>query len=197
MRDRTQDLRPALILLGLLLLLGAVGEAEAAPADARVVRESTGRTAADESLGAVTEPTWVMSVGGGLSAGGDLFRVRAESSIDWTAPLDDVVFTAKRFTVTLDESAYVSFGLSRRITRHGWLRADFAWTEMNAAALANDTQIVTPVLYDTVTLTRMGLAWEQRLLDRASGSMGTTRSGKYTELPRSRAERSSGRSVVT
>jgi len=164
MRDRAQDKRPVLILLVLLLLLGAVGEAETAPADERVVRASSGRTAADEPPSIEAEPAWAMTVGGGLSAGGDLFRVRALASVEWTAPLADTVFTARRFTVTLDESAYISFGMSRRITRRGWLRADFAWTEMNATALAA-TETVTPVLFDTVTMTRMGLTWEHRLLD--------------------------------
>jgi len=151
----------------LLLLLGVVGEAETALADARVVRASSGDTAADEPTGVATEPSWLMSVGGGLSAGGDLFRVRADGDAIyyWTTPLADAVFIAKRFTVTLDESPLMSFGFSRRITKRGWLRADFAWTEMNVAALANNEHIVTPVLYDTLTMTRLGLSWEQRLLD--------------------------------
>lgn len=165
MRDRAHDKRPVLVLMVLLLLLGVVGEAETALADARVVRASSGDTAADEPTGVATEPSWLMSVGGGLSAGGDLFRVRAVDITDWTAPLADTVFIAKRFTVTLDEGTLISFGMSRRITERGWLRVDFAWTEMNAAALANDAHIVTPVHYDTLTMTRLGLSWEQRLLD--------------------------------
>ncbi len=165
MRTRSQDKRPVVILLALLLLPVVVGEADAVLADARVVEASSVRTVPESLSDADSRPTWTFDVGGGVSAGGDLFRVRSDDDQLWTIPAGGTTFTSSRFTVTLDESAIVSLGLARRMTARGWLRIDFSWTEMNATALAKDGEFVTPVLFDSLTMARAGLTWQQRLAD--------------------------------
>ncbi len=138
---------------------------QAAPADARVVKRSSGRSLPVEVELKRDAPTWAVSVDAGLAAGGDLFSLESGAGASWLAPLTLETFTAKRFTVTLDESMIWSVALARRITSHGWLRADLSISEMDATALANDTQFVSLFLYDRLTFTQAGLAWEQRLLD--------------------------------
>ena len=60
---------------------------------------------------------------------------------------------------------------------------------------------VAEALVNGLQLTRASLGScgrrEHRPLDRSSGSIGTTRSGRYTELPRSHAHRSSALSGLT
>lgn len=165
MHIQSQDRRPVLVLVGLLFLLGVVGESDAAPADARVVRPSSGRTAPETSDTTVRPADWFFDVGAGISAAGDLFRAKSDATEMWTAPVSGETFAARRFTVTLDETARISAGLARRITGRGWLHLNFTWFEMNATALANDSQFVSLVPYDVLTFTSLGLTWEERLTD--------------------------------
>ncbi len=164
MRLHRHDRRPVIVILTLLLMLGVAGRSDASPADARVV------TPADRTPSVTPEPqpadaSWQFRVGTGFSAGGDLFQVKSDATETWTAPVAATDFSARRFTATLDESVLISAGLARRLTSRGWLQLDFTWTEMNVTALALSGQVVDLVPYDVLTFTRLGLAWEQRLLD--------------------------------
>ncbi len=158
---RSRYLLPVLCALS----LGLCAPAAAAPADAYVVEPKRSRSDPEPDLRRTGRPDWVFSVNTGLAAGGDLFHVKAGLTETWTAPLGAATFPAQRFTVTLDEGLLIGMGLARRVTPRGWLRLYFSWTEMDATALANDTQFVELVPYDVLTMTRIGLRWEQRLLD--------------------------------
>jgi len=136
-------------------------------ADAYVLEPKRGRSGPVRETRDAGDADWAFTVGGGLGASGDLFQVKGAVTGDWTAPIDGEVFQARRFSVTLDENVLVGFGFSRRVTRLGWLRLDFSWTELEATALANDSQFVELVPYDALTMIRVGVAWEQRLVDEA------------------------------
>lgn len=151
--------------IGLLLL--ALAAAGAAGAGEEPRRPVTGRTAAavkDEPRGA-RDSGWCLGLTSGLLAGGDLFQVATDLTVPWTPPAGGATFNAKRFTVTLDEAAAFGLTASRRLTSRGWLRLDLAVGRMDAAALANDSQFVTPVLYDRWNVTQLAASWEQRLTD--------------------------------
>jgi len=136
-------------------------------AEADVLEPKRGRSGPVRETRDAAEAGWAFTVVGGLGASGDLFRVKGTMTGDWTAPVDGELFQARRFTVTLDENVLLGFSLSRRVSRLGWLRVDFAWTELEATALANDSQFVQLVPYDALTMVQLGLVWEQRLLDEA------------------------------
>lgn len=108
---------------------------------------------------------WTVSVGGGAFAAGNLFRVINDLTVTWVPPGPAAEsFEAERFTATLDEDAAIVFGVGRRLGDRSWLRFDLAAGEMGVTALANDSQFVTPVPYDVLSLTLLALSWEQRLL---------------------------------
>lgn len=146
------------------VLVGMCAPLAAAPADAYVVEPKRSRSAAEPEARGVARADWAFSVNAGLGAGGDLFHVKAGFPENWTAPVGGETFAAKRFTVTLDEGLQLGLRLTRRLTPRGWLRLEFSWTEMEATALAH-TDFVTLVPYDVLTMVRLGLLWEQRLLE--------------------------------
>ncbi|MBU1073750.1 hypothetical protein KKG45_10930, partial [bacterium] len=146
-------------------LLAVCTQVAVSYADAYVLEPKRGRTRPVSEASLPVEAAWGLSVVVGASAGGDVFRVKEELTTDWTAPVAGETFQAQRFTVTLDESVLLGFCLARRMTPRGWLCVDFSWTEMDATALANDSQFVKLVHYDTLTMVWIGLGWEQRLLD--------------------------------
>ncbi|MBC8423296.1 hypothetical protein H8E07_04160 [bacterium] len=145
------------------LLLGMCAPLAAAPADAYVVEPKRSRGAPEPATRGVARADWAFSVNAGLGAGGDLFQVKTDLLESWTAPVGGETFAAKRLTVTLDESLQLGLGLARRLTPRGWLRFQFSWTEMEATALAH-APFITLVPYDVMTMVRLGLLWEQRLL---------------------------------
>jgi hypothetical protein len=147
----------------LLLILAVLASAAPAAGADDVLEPKRGRSAPARETARGGGADWAFSVVGGVSAAGDLFRVKSAST-EWTAPVGGATFTAKRFTVTLDEAFLIGIGLARRITDRGWLRADFAWTEMDATAFAL-TEAVELVPYDVLTMVRLGLRWEQHLLE--------------------------------
>ncbi len=148
----------------LVLALSAAGVATAQDQPRRAV---SGRTAAvaDEEAAATGETGWCFGIASGVLAGGDLFQVANSLTVPWTPPAGGADFNAKRFTVTLDEAAAFGLAAAKRVTPRGWLRLDLTAGRMDAAALANDSQFVTPVLYDRWNVVQLDLAWEQRLTD--------------------------------
>ena len=154
----------AVLVLAVMLVGGAM-QADAETADARVVRRSTDQSTPEVIPGRPHEMNWAFRFGAGMSAGGDLFLAKSGANAPWTAPLTGETFTAKRFTVTLDENVGLSVALARRISRRGWLHLGYDWTEMDATALANDTQYVELVPYDVLTFSRFQLVWEERLTE--------------------------------
>jgi hypothetical protein len=150
--------------LPLLTALAVFCNADVVPAQER-------ETVSGRSRPVVVGPTahragWGLSFGGGVLAGGDLFRVVNDLTVNWSAPGAAAAdFNAKRFTATLDEAGALAVGFTRRLGARSWLRVDLASGEMKVTALANDSQTVTPVPYDQLTLLLLSLSWEQRLLD--------------------------------
>ncbi|MDO9695344.1 MAG: hypothetical protein Q7W56_11455 [Candidatus Latescibacteria bacterium] len=145
----------------------ALALAGAAAAQEQPRRAVSGRTAPAEREEArpAGEPGWCFGVVAGMLAGGDLFQVAHGIPVPWSPPVGGEDFNAKRFTVTLDEDAAFGFEAAKRLTPQGWLRFDLLIGRMNTAALANDTQYVTPVLYDRWNVFQSTLLWEQRLTD--------------------------------
>jgi len=105
--------RGSLLLVIIAALLGLCFPAAAAPADAYVLEPKRGRTGLDRRVRRPGAANWAFTVRGGVSAAGDLFRVRDEQTSDWTAPLMGEVFHARRFTVTLDENLLGGLGHGR------------------------------------------------------------------------------------
>ncbi len=154
----------------LALALSAAGVASAQDQPRRPVTGRTavsGRTAAtvSEETTAAPQTGWCFGLAAGVLAGGDLFQVANDLTVPWSPPAGVADFNAKRFTVTLDEAAAVGLAAAKRLTPRGWLRLDLTFGRMDAAALANDSQFVTPVLYDRWNVVQLDLAWEQRLTD--------------------------------
>lgn len=147
-------------ILGTLLILILAAGATAAPGDARIVSGRPAPTVERDD----GPSRWSLHVGAGLAAGGDLFRVQVDDSRAFTTPLGGAGFNAQRFTTTLDEQALLSGDLIWRTGETSALRLGFSWAEMDVAALANDGQYVTPILWDQASLTTVGLVWEQTLL---------------------------------
>ncbi len=134
--------------------------ASSALADARVV---SGRTRPSEPTSvAGAESRFRFSIGGGMLSGGDLFRVVVPETRTWTSPAG-VTFNARRITATLDEDVLFQAGFAMRVGAASYLRLEAASAKMNIAALANDSQVVSPFLWDAATFTRLDLAWEQAL----------------------------------
>jgi hypothetical protein len=152
----------AVLALALTLELTAAAAAQDQPR-----RAVSGRTAPAErkDARAAGEPGWCFGVVAGMLAGGDLFQVAHDVPVPWSPPAGGEDFNAKRFTVTLDEDAAFGLAAAKRVTSQGWLRLDLLVGRMNTAALANDTQYVTPVLYDRWNVVQSTLLWEQRLTD--------------------------------
>ncbi len=123
----------------------------------------SGRHPATVTRTAGGEGSWSVGFVGGGAAGGDLLQAVLDHTASWQAPAGGS-FQAERLTVTLDEDLLLGVILSRRITALGSLRLSGSWSEMDATALANDSQFVHPVLFDRLTMIRLGLFWEQRLL---------------------------------
>ena len=148
----------------LALILSLAGAASAQDPPRRAVSGRTAATVSDvESV--TTEISWCFGVASGVLAGGDLFQVANDLTVPWSPPAGGADFNAKRFTVTLDEAAAFGLTAAKRLTPRGWLRLDLTAGRMDAAALANDSQFVTPVLYDRWNVVQLDLAWEQRLTD--------------------------------
>jgi len=152
---------------GLAAALLALALAASAVAGEEPRRAVSGRTApaAAEAREAPGDGGWCVGAVAGLLAGGDLFQAANDLTVPWRPPVGGAAFNAKRFTVTLDEAAAFGLTAAKRLTERGWLRLDVAVGRMNAAALANDSQFVTPVLYDRWNVTQLAVGWEQRLTD--------------------------------
>lgn len=152
---------PPLHWLLLAMLLPAAALPIDALADARVV---TGRTPAALAREGRPGPAtrWSLDLGAGMAAGGDLFQVIADQTVPWETPRG-ATFLARRYDVTLDEDVLVGGGVGYAVGPASSLRLLVQWTEMDLTALANDSQYVTPVLWDRASILRGALLWEQRL----------------------------------
>jgi opacity protein-like surface antigen len=142
-----------------------------------VEAQSTGRhrrtpppePTAEEVKAASITRNWAFTLGAGLTASGDLFRVRTtgDSGIPWLPPAGSP-FLSDDFRVTLDEDIGLSVGLARRLQERLWLRLDLSSAQMDMTAIARAGQTADIHQWDQLTAVMTIMSLEYRLVHLAS-----------------------------
>ncbi|MFO7652469.1 MAG: hypothetical protein R6X25_01490 [Candidatus Krumholzibacteriia bacterium] len=154
-----------LAVLGVTLVMAApAAQAQSVTGRQRPDDETTetGRTQVET---APSPSRWAIGAGGGVLAGGDLFRVRASSgnALTWLTPAG-ASFGSDRFTVTLDEDLQIALQGAWQASSRLAVRAEFSWARVGLSALAVVGQTGEVLPYDEWNVFLVGLAGEYRLI---------------------------------